>query len=319
MKMLAYIKKHRSQILTYTFYSFVIIFLIIYATSIDFSALNSQKLNYFVFFMATLVGISAIFWSALMWLFVLKNLGAKNLDKRALIYVYGKSWLGRYIPGTAPWILGKIGFASGYGIPKKKLAISSILEAIFQIIATVLVSFLLIFLSRKSIDIPVFSWVILLIGIAGSFIVIQPKVFTALVNKLMKLLKKQPIEEDNRTSLKLNIKGIALYSIGAFITGFAVFILANSITALDSYSDMLYIMGASNLAAVIGMMAIFVPSGLGVREITFVALLTVVMPVEQAVFLSIVSRLWSVLVDLLFYAIGYVTNRKNSSTQVSVP
>jgi uncharacterized membrane protein YbhN (UPF0104 family) len=243
-------------------------------------------------------------WGAYMWLLLLHGLGAKEINKITLLYVYGKSWLGRYIPGTAPWILGKIGFASEQGISKKKLGASSLLEALLQLISTIITSLLLILISRRFISLPPFAWVILLMGLVVCLVLVYPKYFNGLLNFVFLKIKKQNLGLENSTSFKLNVKIILLYSIGAILTAFSLFLVARSVVYI-SPDSIPYVMGVSTLSGAIGMMAIFVPSGLGVREVSQVALLSVIMPIDQAVLISVLSRFWSIATDLLFFTFTY--------------
>ncbi len=55
---------------------------------------------------------------------------------------------------------------------------------------------------------------------------------------------------------------------------------------------------ANTISIVGGFVAIFAPAGIGVREITLVALLAPVMGTAEAVLLSVISRLWLVAMDL---------------------
>ena len=69
------------------------------------------------------------------WIFILKDFGQKIHNYWELNLVYAKTWLGRYIPGKVAWIGGKIYFGSQQGLDIKILALSSLLEAIIQLIA----------------------------------------------------------------------------------------------------------------------------------------------------------------------------------------
>ncbi len=67
---------------------------------------------------------------------------------------------------------------------------------------------------------------------------------------------------------------------------------------------MLFVIGVSNLAGALGMLAIFAPSGIGVREGILLGLLSIVMPTEFALLVTVTSRLWDVALDGIFFAIG---------------
>jgi uncharacterized membrane protein YbhN (UPF0104 family) len=78
---------------------------------------------------------------------------------------------------------------------------------------------------------------------------------------------------------------------------------------------MLFVMGADTLAGAIGMIVIFAPSGIGVREGIQLTLLSLIMPKELALIITVVTRLWNVLVDLLFFALGALFDKKLKISQ----
>jgi uncharacterized membrane protein YbhN (UPF0104 family) len=63
------------------------------------------------------------------------------------------------------------------------------------------------------------------------------------------------------------------------------------------------------LASIIGMLAIFVPGGLGVREAVAVALLSAYIPVAQAIVVTLVARLCATVSDALVALIYLVLNK----------
>jgi uncharacterized membrane protein YbhN (UPF0104 family) len=57
------------------------------------------------------------------------------------------------------------------------------------------------------------------------------------------------------------------------------------------------------------MIAVFAPSGLGVRDGIQLVLLSLIFPNEIALAITIFSRLWSAAVDVLFYLVAELTYR----------
>ena len=52
------------------------------------------------------------------------------------------------------------------------------------------------------------------------------------------------------------------------------------------------------LAGTIGILALFAPSGIGVRESVLAVLLPVIMPVSYAAVIVIISRLWETMIEI---------------------
>lgn len=291
------------KIVPYVFYALLLIFLVLYIKNIDFSKFRSVHLAWHFIVIASVFGLVARFWQIFIWFTLLRNLGAKDLKKstRQLAYVYAKSWLGRYIPGTAPWILGKIYFASKHGISKSKLAVSSLLEGALQISVVMAVAFAILLFDTR-LDIINATIKLLMIGVLVVCIVsIWPPIFNRLISLAYKLLRKKKIAAEDLASNKTIVQGALLYIIGALLSGTALFFIAKAVYPPLEYTNVLYVIGVSNLAGAVGMLAIFAPSGIGVREGILLALLSIIMPTELALIVTVTSRLWDVTMDGIFF------------------
>lgn len=292
------------------FYILLIIFLAIYIQRLDWSELSGLQISWLYVTIATLLAVAFRYWGAFIWLAILRTLGAVGLRKNLfqLLYVYAKSWLGRYIPGTAPWILGKIYFASKLGVSKNKLAVSSLLEGGLQIIVTLVIAIAILLLDPR-VDNVISSELklLMLIALAGGIVAVLPPIYNRFISLAYKLLKKKTFPAEHKAASSTILQGTGLYVVGAILGGLSFFFIAKAVYAPLSYSDLLFVFGASNLASAASMLAVFAPSGLGVREGIQVALLALIMPVEFALLIAVVTRLWSVAVDLVFFVLAQLT------------
>ena len=60
------------------------------------------------------------------------------------------------------------------------------------------------------------------------------------------------------------------------------------------------------LASIVGLLAFFVPSGIGVREAVIVLTLSTYFGVEQAIVLAVVARLYTTIADGLLFLVYIV-------------
>ena len=307
-KLLYFAKK----IVPIIFYAALVVFLYFYLKSIDFEKLKDLQVNWLFVALSTVFGLAFRYWGAYIWLVLLKGLGAKNLtNKTQLLYVYAKSWLGRYIPGTAPWILGKIYFASKQGISKNKLAVSSLLEGGLQVNVVLILSLLILsFDSRLNIIDIRFKFLMIAIAVVG-IISLTPRVFNKIVSITYKLLKKKTLDEEHLANGKTIMTGAGLYAVGAVISGVSFFYMAKAVFPDLLYSDALFVIGTASLAGAVSMLAVFTPSGLGVREGIQLALLSLIMPTELALVVTVFTRLWSIVTDLLFFGLAILTKNRS--------
>lgn len=284
------------------FYALVVIFAALYLSKIDWAGLANIEIDWVWLTVATLVSIAARLWFAQIWLFLLKRLGANLTGNHANLYVvYSKAWLGRYIPGGAAWILGKIYFANKLGVSKTKLAISSFLEGALQIIV-VLVSAaaLLAFDPRVSQFGPLWVWGLTAISIVG-LLAVYPPIFNRMVQFGYGKVRKKRLDAADLPNNKTIALGILAFAGSAMISGLSFFFIAKTLAPSLSFNEMFFVIGTSNLASALSMLAVFAPAGLGVREAVQLATLLLIVDPVTAVAITVFMRLWSIVMDLVFY------------------
>lgn len=297
----ATIRKWAGVLVPPTFYALLIVFLVLYLRSVDFSKLAHLRLNWWYLVLASVLGLLKNYLGTFTWFVILRSLGARDLHlQKPLIYVYAKAWMGRYIPGTAPWILGKIYFASQHGVSKQKLAVSSLLEGGLQIV-TMLVFSLALLAFDKRLDVlgGGFKALMLAVAVAG-MITVAPPIYNRIVGLAYKALRKKTIDPENRATNRTILQGASLYLVDALINGLSLFFIAKAVDPSLAYHNIVFAMGAASLAGAASMLAIFAPSGLGVREGIQLVLFSLIMPRELALAVTIVTRLWSVGIDFAF-------------------
>lgn len=315
------LKAAAKKYLPLAFYLLIIIFLAIYLKSIDFHKFKEAHFVWTYLLVASLIGMAFRYWTVLTWLVILKSLGALNFRRhlRELTYVFAKSWLGRYIPGTAPWILGKIYFASKLGISKKKLAVSSLLEGGLQIAVSLAVGFALLLLDSRFGIINFKLKIVLIIMLVGCVIAVLPPVFNRLVSVAYKLIRKKTLAREHLASNRTIANGSGVYVVAAILNGLSIFFITKSIYPVLAYHDVSFVIGAACLSGAAGMLAIFVPSGIGVRDGIFLALMSLVMPTELALVATIASRLWNVALDVIFFGASKLIEILHTSDTASAP
>lgn len=298
---LAVLRKWAQRLVAPIFYVLLVVFLALYLRSVDFSNLAHIQFNWWYLALASLLGLVKNYVGTFTWFVILKSLGARDLHlQKPLIYVYAKAWMGRYIPGTAPWILGKIYFASQHGVPKQKLAVSSLLEGGLQIV-TMLVFSLALLVFDKRLDVLGGGFKALMLAVAAAgIVVIAPPIYNRIVGLAYKVLRRKSLDAENRATTGTIVQGASLYLADALINGLSLFFIAKAVDPSLAYSNLVFAMGAGSLAGAASMLAIFAPSGLGVREGIQLVLFSLIMPRELALAVTVVTRLWSVGIDFLF-------------------
>lgn len=293
------------------FYVLLAVFFIMYIRSLDLSKLDINTINPGYLILSGAAALGFRFWGAYIWVIILRGLGAKNLRLSwPLLFVYAKSWMARYIPGTAPWILSKIYFASKHGISKNKLAVSSLLEAALQIVSLLAFSLFILAIDTHTIKINDTTKILLWICLAGLIILLYPRIFNFFISIAYRITKRKSFSREHYVNNKTVIKGIVLYLIGSVINGVGMFFIAKAVYEPLAYDQLLFVIGAGSLAGSLGMLAIFAPSGIGVRDGIQLALLSLIIPQEYALIVVIATRIWDVVIDVVFYCFSLIFNRE---------
>ncbi len=90
------------------------------------------------------------------------------------------------------------------------------------------------------------------------------------------------------------------------ILGFAVFLMAKALRPELTVGDLLYVSATYAFAGIVGFLAFFAPSGIGVREAVFIEAAAQLMPVEEAALLAALARLTSTVGEVLAAGAGWL-------------
>lgn len=303
-------KKSLSKLISGFFYIAFIVFIFIYIGKIDFETIKNVEISYSFIFLSLLFSLVNRFFNSFVWMKILESLGAKIESYSDLNYVYAKSWLGRYIPGKVSWILGKIYFASKHGISKKKLGVSSFFEGVLQVLSGLLYGSILLFLTNGlNIIKPRLRFFLIIFCL-----IICSLLIPAIFNKIMKLvywmLKRKHLEKEHLINWKLILRSLLYFFVSMTIGGVSYFLLNLSIFPL-SIAKFPYYTGAINIASAIGIASLIAPSGIGVKEGILILFFNEIMPKDIVLVITVFSRIWSLIMDLMFFVISYILAKRN--------
>jgi hypothetical protein len=110
---------------------------------------------------------------------------------------------------------------------------------------------------------------------------------------------------------------LALYVANWVLFGVALFVFIRSFYPLE-WGYVLFLAGAFSFASMLGILALFAPSGLGVREGVLALFLRRIMPESVALVVSVASRVWVTLVELASVGVVYVLLRRGGTDMTRV-
>lgn len=296
------LRRFLTKAIPIAFYVLLAVFLVLYVRSVDWAQLSGVRWNWGWVAVATLISLGFRYWGVGIWFYLLRRLGATGLKGSGvtLTYVYAKSWMGRYIPGAATWIIGKVYFASKHGVSKARLGVSGLLEGALQIAATLALALVLLLVDPRTHGLDGWLIALMIAAFVGCVVCLVPQVFVWLIGLALKVLRRKPLEDDVRPGLGTVLGGAGLYVAGAILSGSAYYFITLAVYPSLKGSDAAFVIGAASMASAISMLAVFAPGGLGVREGVQALLLSLVMPPSIALVVVVVTRVWSLGVDALF-------------------
>jgi len=299
------IRKIPKQAISFVFIVCAIVFFVLYLRSVDWHRLSRLHFGWGYLIAATVFATAFRYWGVVIWRYILSDLCATNLPRFVVMaYVYARAWMGRYIPGTVTWIAGKVYMASSHGISKSRLAVSSLLEGGMQIIAVMVVSMLLLgFDPRLDVIPPLYKGLMVVCALC-LLVILTPAIFNRIIAVAFRLLRGKSVHAELLINGRSVIRSFFLYAAGSFILGLAEFFITRTIDPSIPWHDFWFIVGAFNIAGALGMLAIGVPSGLGVRDGAILLLLSAIMPKEIALAVTVTSRLWIAFADVVFFAVA---------------
>ncbi len=260
--------------------------------------------NYFYLLLSSFLLALGFVSMTYIWQLILKILEpALRLSFWQVIKIYLTSEISRYLPGKIWPILGKIYLIKESSASKKNLLAGSLLNSVLSLAATFTLG--LVFISFSLGNISHFYYYISLAVMVVIFIVVHPKIFYFLFNSLLKRFKKIEIAKENFISYQNVIKITSLYLASSFIRAFAFFWFVKSITAV-SFSQMPAIVGAFALSTALGVVAVFTPSGLGVKEGMLVVFLRSFLTLPVSILISFLARIWHLLTQLGLFLLVYL-------------
>jgi hypothetical protein len=257
---------------------------------------------------------------SLVWRRILKRFGYR-IPVAPAVRIWSASEMARYIPGAIMQVAGRVYLVKPYGVPGSVCAASQMLELITFLMANLLLGFsCLIAFGFRHIHGDARLWMYgLALLVPALAMLLHPRIFYGLTNRVMKRLKKPPLTKfvsgSELTRLLLwNIAGLFLQSVAVFL------IVAGP---LKLHWDKWYVVtGAYSLAWCAGFIVVTSPAGLGVRELVFVGIMLFALPrsiqsdyahgalKSFLMFLGALLRLWTIAGELILSGFAHAFDHR---------
>jgi glycosyltransferase 2 family protein len=236
---------------------------------------------------AFVLGVAGTAAGALIWLAILESLGVRT--KLWWVGLFFQAQLGKYIPGSVWQYAGRAAVARTHGIAVRPVGVSLPVEfAASAVAAGSMAAFLLGW------------WGAAVVGAAA----------------LLLIAFERP-SRSRRPALFAAIRATILYVPVWLLLGASFWLCARGLLGAPT-EDLTFYIGAFAVAWLAGLVAVYAPGGLGVREAVLVALLSSRIGAANALVVAAASRLILILADVLLAGIATAAMRRGPRRQLDV-
>ena len=231
---------------------------------------------------------------ALGWALLLKSMAGEKYISKLSVFNAMRAWLltimSRYLPGNVWHIISRMAFADQLKIGKVQILSSSTMEQGLVVIGAMLIAILsfpfwpLVTMDQQWTSNLVLFLALFVLGLT----MLHPRILGPILRWAGARLHRPELNWD--FDYKTIIRFVLIYALAVFIAGLA---LAAVLAGLGEFktTNLIFIIGSSALAWVVGYLSFITPSGLGVREGVLTALLVLVFPLPIAIVASLLFRI----------------------------
>jgi len=213
--------------------------------------------------------------------------------------------IGKYVPGKVAILANSVYLLSFYKIRAAVAAIIPVLNNGMAVLISLLLASPLLFSSWTYGQIPFSRMGFVLLIIAGC-VALWPPFFLGMINILLGLMKRPRITV--RLTFGQMFFPLCIILGQCLLTGLSTWCMARAVAPLDAAS-ILPIVSVNAMAGALGILALFAPAGIGVREGVFLVMLSQFVGEESAALLTICLRLLQIITDVLMAALGMAVFR----------
>lgn len=255
------------------------------------------------------VGVGAMVAGMFTWRSLMADFGAR-LSIRDSAHVYYLSLLGKYVPGSVWAMLSQAELARDLRVPRRtSLTVGVLTIVIAEAVGLSLALVTLPFVAPDAVH--RYWWVVLIapLFLAG----LHPRLLARGVNLALRVLRRPGLEHAPSWRGLFRTAGwqLTVWS----VLGLQAWLLVVGIGGAPGPA-LLACLGGYALAYSLGLLAIGLPAGAGVRDLALAASLSSVVPPASAVVVALISRLVMTAADLLLAGTQLVRSRRRT-TEVS--
>lgn len=300
-------KRYGFRVLVAFFYAALIYFLYRYASGLSLHRLKDLQISGYLL-LALVPALVFRFLFPVGWSILLESAGSRVPVTPRFIDIYATSWMGRYLPGKVGLAATRIMHARALGFSKSAVMIAILVELGVQMSITCglcLIGFVVSDALPAPWTMDEFGWLLLLILVPAGFLIYHPAILNLWSGLVLKLLRKE--RSHFRFSSRVLVRFVSLHLVMQILYGlFGLLVVASILPELPGPVELIRTITTFSFSVVAGVIAVFAPAGLGVRESTQLLLLKPIYSGEMVLALIALHRALEFLADLLFYFLARV-------------
>ena len=241
---------------------------------------------------AAIMSLAAVLAYGSVWPFILRQIGAPIPS--GSIGLFLQSQLGKYVPGSVWHYAGRVGLARSRGVAVRSTLVSLGVEVGASALAAVIVG---LFVLPIAIAVPLAIAVAIAVAVIG---LAPGRTPGRLLDPLIRVVRRiVPLSVvDMRQALRAMPAATALYIPVWAVYGVAFWLTARALFPVPT-TEIVFFTAAFALGWLAGMVVVFAPGGIGVREAVLVGLLAPRVGHAEAIVIAGASRLLLTAADLL--------------------
>ncbi|MGB7158625.1 MAG: lysylphosphatidylglycerol synthase transmembrane domain-containing protein [Tepidisphaeraceae bacterium] len=224
----------------------------------------------------------------------------------------GAAWvppLGKYVPGKVASIAGAVYLQRKHGVPGSVAVSVALMLDGLAVIAGLVVSTPLLLWEPVRNRMPS-AWMACVALCAGGIVALHPRVFSTIVNFLLKKLGRSPLAIVPPFA-KYALPVVASFAQWLF-AGLGLWLMTRSVTDVSPRDIPLFIATAA-LAMTVSYLALFAPGGVGVREWLYLITLGPTIGAHAAI-VAVAMRVVQTIVELVLATLGFAALRGARTT-----
>lgn len=239
-----------------------------------------------------LLGFFYVYLTMVSWRAVLNDVGERVAPPVAA-RIFFSSQIAKYLPGGVWNFVAAAEVGKSYSISRRRSVCALVVSIMISIVTGMVLALMAILMGPSQVG-ERYWWISIFIPIG--LLILCPPILNRLVNFVLKLIRRDPLESG------LTWKGTLQASIWAFaawlVIGFQLWMILVSLGMTASGATFLLATGGYALGWTAGFLVFFVPAGVGVREVALGAVLSTVISSGAVVVVVLLARVFTTLADI---------------------